>query len=103
VSEAAVAHDESKGGEPDFALADMFMSVHARTAGSFGIVQMNCREVSQPDYAMEFAKHFSNRRFASDIVTGRKNMRSIKADTQPPRFTHAADDVREMFKPISEA
>ena len=37
-TKTAVTHDEAEGREADFALADMFVSVYARTAVSFGIV-----------------------------------------------------------------
>ena len=64
---------------------------------------MNCCEVMESDYAIEFAERFSNRGFASDIIARSKNMGGIKADTYPLRFTYAAYNVPQVFELISEA
>src|SRR6266700_7130558 len=82
----------------DFTPADVLMSIYARGANGFGIVDMHCNETIPTDEAIKFAKCFSNRRFIADVVTRGENMRGIETNTQALWLAHAADDVSEVLE-----
>ena len=101
--ETAITHDEAEGIKTNSAFADVFMSIHSRTARSFGIIKVNGDETIPTDHPIEFTKRFSDRRFAADVITRGENVRGIKANAESLGLAHAADDVREMLRFTSQA
>src|SRR6266516_6588611 len=102
-AEPAIAHDKSESIETDSAFADVFMPIYSRTAGGFGIVEVNRGKTIPPNHPIEFAKALSQRRFVPDVVTGGENMRGVEANTQAFRLAHAADDVCKLLEFVSQA
>src|SRR5207247_10222570 len=85
-AQTAVAHDEAEGVESDFALADVFMSIHSRAARRFGIVDMNRNETIETDYAVELAKCFSNCCFTANVITGGEDRCGVEINDQTTRL-----------------
>ena len=56
--ESSIAHDKAKCFETDAAFPDVFVPVHARTAGRFGIVKMNRGQSIAADDAVELGEMF---------------------------------------------
>src|SRR2546430_2433003 len=98
----ALAHDEAKSIQPDFAFSDVFMPIHARAARRLGVVEMNRGEAIKADHAIKFAKCFPDRQPTADIVTGGENMRCVEANTKTLGLANIVNDVSKMLKPVSE-
>ena len=60
LAKTAVAHDEAERIETDPAFADVLMSIYARAACGFGIVQVNTGQSIETDDAIEIAKGFAD-------------------------------------------
>ena len=100
--ETAITHDEAEGIKTNSAFADVFMSIHSRTARSFGIIKVNGDETIPADHPIEFTESRVQRRFAADVATRGENVRGVEANAQSLRLAHTADDVCEMFEFTSQ-
>ena len=100
--ESSIAHDKTECFETDTPFPDVFVPVHARTAGRFGIVKMNRGQSIAADDAIELAKCFFDACFAANVITRSEDVRRIETNAQPFRFAHVCNNVSEMFKPIAE-
>ena len=79
------------------------MPIHSRTAGGFGIVEVNRGKTIPPNHPIEFAKGLSQRRFIPDVVTGGENVRGVEANTHTLGLADAADDVGKLLEFVSQA
>ena len=70
--ETAITHDEAEGIQTNSAVADVFMSIHSRTARSLRVIQVNCNQTIPADHPIKLAKGFPDRRFSADVKTGGK-------------------------------
>jgi len=79
------------------------MSIYARAALCFGIVEMNRSESFAANDPIEFAKCLLNPGRVPDVVARCEQMRGVYANTKPFRFAHIGNDVRDLFEAMPEA
>src|SRR5215470_2807642 len=103
--ETRASHDETENTKADSAFADMFVSIYSRSAGCLRIVDVN-RHQTFPrvrDDASELMKCFAYSRFVADVVTRCEQVRCVEAHSQPLRFPHVANNVRQLLEAIADA
>src|SRR5438045_5343126 len=79
------------------------MSMYARAARCFGIVEMNRSESIATNDPIEFAKCFLNAGRVPDVVARCEQMRGVYANTKPFPFAHIGNDVGDLFEAVPEA
>ena len=98
-----VTHDKAESIQTNPAFANVFMSINARAACGFGIVEVNSNEPFPANHAIELAQRLSCRMFAADVVTRSEKMCGVKADTNAFWLAHIGDDESEMLEPMTDA
>src|ERR1700731_1875253 len=63
---------------------------------------MDGYQLVESDCAIKLAKQFSRRRFAADVITGRKNVRGVEANAQTFRLAHVSQDVGDLLKGVAK-
>jgi len=78
-AEAGMGQETAKGFGADFAVADVIVAIDAAAERNFGVVNVEDRNVFEPDDAIGELERGDQAGFALDVVAGGEEMRGIQA------------------------
>ena len=96
--EPRVVDNVPKSGPANFATTDMGVTIHSRTQGRFGIIQMKREDILHAQHLAKLVNDRMPSRGFPDIVSCGKEVRCIKADPQTLWTLDLLENDTEMFK-----
>ena len=102
VVEAGVAGDVPEALDPQHTLAQRSMTIDMAAEGLQRIVQVHPPQVFQSDDPIQLGECRIASRSGTQVVSGRKRMTGINADTHARLVLDLVDDIRQVFEPESQ-